>query len=237
MRRRWVAIASIIAAGVTAGGAMTAAASAGWVWPNSDVAPLPGAAVSTPLSEAGTLTGSGDGMLNLSDAPDGSTDLSVVFTCGAAGSYGWGTSPEEIAPLRCSAGDTVSNNFALAPDVEELLIQGDADNSWSLAWRFVETKHQPLSTNASGETLGVSDGETTEVPDLVAVVGRTDTGELVDGYSRASDLAQPNPAPTSPEEALRFQEENRKNFPEGREVPVYKSDGATRIGTFTVQTH
>lgn len=79
--------------------------------------------------------------------------------------------------------------------------------------------------NESGQTYGPLAGTTPQTqPDLVAVVA--DDGQ--DGYVLLGDLAA---VASSPADALRWPDEDRRG---GSTVPVYESDGATRIGTFTV---
>ena len=80
----------------------------------------------------------------------------------------------------------------------------------------------PVQRNADGKTFGASGlGETpADDPDLVLVVatnGKT-------GYAYSRELN--GPQPSSPEEASRL--------PRSWTVPVYLSDGKTRIGEFKV---
>lgn len=92
-----------------------------------------------------------------------------------------------------------------------------------------DTRHYP--TTPDGRTFGdlpTDNGPlpVEKIPDLVGVVG--DNG--VEGYAKAEDLDGPGPEPTSPEEALRLQDE----APAEWIVPVYAEDGITQIDTFTV---
>jgi RNA polymerase sigma factor (sigma-70 family) len=83
--------------------------------------------------------------------------------------------------------------------------------------------------NASGQTYGVQ-GNSPVAPDLIAV--QTTTG--LDGYAYAKDLdAADGPMPTSPPQAAAGT--SAGTFGPGKSptyVPVYKSDGKTRIGVF-----
>jgi len=40
--------------------------------------------------------------------------------------------------------------------------------------------------------------------------------------------------PSSPAEAARWQRERDEKYPNGWDIPVYESDGTTRIGTFHI---
>lgn len=83
--------------------------------------------------------------------------------------------------------------------------------------------------NANGQTYGML-GDSPVPPDLIRVQGSDAEGNAVEGYVLSSDLEQP--MPTSPAEALRMQAEREKKYPNGREVPLYRSDGETVIGSF-----
>ncbi len=77
-------------------------------------------------------------------------------------------------------------------------------------------------TNESGQTYGADWVR----PDLI-LVGLEDGTE---GYCYDEDLN--GKKFSSPEEALAWQEQCQKEYPNGREIPVYKSDGKTVIGYF-----
>ncbi len=156
-----------------------------------------------------------------------------MFTCRTAGTFGWGLDASgNNSDIVCGPGDMSSYNFPIsAGTVNFYVTTTDPKASWSIASRFVQSRTEPLGVNENGETYGV-EAEGGKIPDLIAAFGRADDGTLVSGYVRASDLEQP--MPTSPEEAIRMQEEYLAKYPNGRDIPVYKSDGTTRIGTFTI---
>lgn len=87
--------------------------------------------------------------------------------------------------------------------------------------------------NDRGQTYGVQ-GTSPISPDLIKAQGIDASGRLVEGYILSSDEAEP--MPTSPAQALQQQEERRKNFPNGRVIPLYESDGMTVIGAFTIES-
>lgn len=79
--------------------------------------------------------------------------------------------------------------------------------------------------NADGETYGAAGKTGAGEPDLVAVTGTSPSGEMLDGYARASALD--GPMPTSPADALVNHASPRAHEP----VPAFESDGKTQIGT------
>lgn len=82
----------------------------------------------------------------------------------------------------------------------------------------------PIQVNDNGQTYGSEAHASSpdESPDLVLVLG--DNGR--EGYVYAKDLHQP--APTTPEEALRLQNSGEVV------LDVYQSDGVTKVDTFTI---
>lgn len=82
-----------------------------------------------------------------------------------------------------------------------------------------DTERGHFLVNENNETYGTYiEGESTEIPDLILIVG--DNGK--EGYARKEDLYLKQPQ--TPEEAIEY-EKNKKN----RIIPVYKSDGVTVI--------
>jgi hypothetical protein len=83
-----------------------------------------------------------------------------------------------------------------------------------------------IRTNERGQTYGSGDQPTTErVPDLIETLG--DDGKTT-GYVLRSDLE--GKQPRNPAEAVALQAEQQGR----RVVPLYKADGVTVIGSFTV---
>ncbi len=84
--------------------------------------------------------------------------------------------------------------------------------------------------NENGETYGIETNSPymSDQPDLIPAIG--DNGKQ--GYVRNSELI--GEAPSSPEEAIRIQEERRANGNPPMVVNVYESDGVTVIDTFTI---
>ncbi|WP_166880177.1 DUF4175 domain-containing protein [Salinibacterium sp. ZJ450] len=231
-RKRW-GIAVFAIAGVVSGGTVAAAATSGLFWPHTEPNPLPGAPAATALTDISITEGTGDLVIELPSQPADATHFSVVFTCRSSGTFVWGFDPSGNNPsTACQPGEMSSHNFPITADSTKFHVTTTDDQaSWSIASRYVQTRTEALGVNEHGETYGVA-GDGSNTPDLIAVIGVADDGTAIEGYARASDMEQP--MPSSPEEALRSQEEHQAKHPNGREVPVYKSDGTTRIGTFTI---
>lgn len=87
---------------------------------------------------------------------------------------------------------------------------------------------EPFKTNDAGETYGSALGAPSD-PDLIYAEGE---GGLV-GYIRAVDIN--GPEFSSPEEALKYQEEHNLLSGEDRPIPLYASNGVTVIGTFVLR--
>ena len=232
-RRTITGLAIFAVAGIVSGGAIAATVTSNLFWPNTSPDPLPGAQTATALTDVMITEGSGSLVIELPGRPTDATHLSVVFTCRTAGTFGWGLNASGNNPtVVCEPGEMSSYNFPISTGTENFYVTTtDPEASWSIASRFVQTRTEALGVNENGETYGV-EGEGGKIPDLIAVTGRADDGTFVSGYVRASDMEQP--MPTSPEEAIRMQEEYQAKYPNGRDIPVYRSDGTTRIGTFTI---
>lgn len=84
--------------------------------------------------------------------------------------------------------------------------------------------------NANGQTYGSVDNDSPYLPDLVQVTGIGPAGKTVEGYVFQRDIEQPTP--TSPAEAIRLNEQWKQQYPEGKTVKLYESNGQTVIGTW-----
>jgi hypothetical protein len=140
--------------------------------------------------------------------------------------------------LLCDAADLVAGGAAVwsqpltgakhAPAKQAMTIHAAASGRWTLTATYAQVHLTPWGTNASGQTFGVANarGE----PDLIsafATNGRT-------GYAYSSEVG-PNawPQPANPTQALEWQQTPLVT----EHVPVYLSDGKTRIGQIDEQVH
>lgn len=87
--------------------------------------------------------------------------------------------------------------------------------------------------NAHGQTYGVQ-GTSPIPPTLIRAQGASASGAPITGYVYSKELNTDQPTPTSPAQALQQQKQLAGKYPDGVKIPLYKSDGSTIIGTFTV---
>jgi len=110
----------------------------------------------------------------------------------------------------------------------------DVTGGWIVSYQYIRKVDTARGVNGDGQTYGIEkDGAGS--PDLVAVVGQAADGTNIDGYAFATALQRPaGHEPTSPADAQQQQDQIAKKYPNGMPIPVYKPDGTTRIGTFTI---
>lgn len=254
----WAGFMTFAVAGALVGGAVSAAATGiiptapsspqaspftiGSAAGLKGVPPLPGTQPGMPIV---SLLGGGMSLradssmtVRLTDIPATATDVRVGVTCVSAGRLAWGTNPTGNNPsLTCASADvgTVSASTFYdfsASGADALYL--DPTGEWIVSYQYLRKVETAWGVNSHGQTYGVEkDGAGS--PDLVAVVGHAADGAAVDGYAFAAALQWPGGhEPTSPADAQQQQDAIAKKYPNGIPVPVYKSDGTTRIGTFTV---
>lgn len=260
--RRWLGLTVFAVAGIVTGGAVSGAAAAftagqpgpeligpgpsaptqasavpapPGVTPGAPIVSLLGSTVSTHVHGATTIP--------LGDIPEGATHVRVTMECVTPGATSWGTDPAGNNPsTSCSARDvdgaTSSSyyDFPLDASITTLTIRAESVVESLISYQFVNYVPTAFGVNENGEIFGANLGETT--PDLVAVVGHDEDGDLVDGYARATDLYAFGPdwpgQPSNPDEALAWQKDRDARYPDGWDVPIWESDGSTRIGTFHI---
>ncbi|MEV7767976.1 hypothetical protein [Microbacterium sp. NPDC086615] len=192
---------------------------------------LPGGTVTSELGAPVTAEGSGDGTLVLPPRPDAANQVRIELRCLTPGTF---TFP--AGSVTCTADDFVAHPDGAVSWIDvpvdavgsELVVSSGADERWRLTATYLDAEPVPLAVNDRGQNYGSAGAG--EEPDLIAVVatngrqGYVDADELADATGSSHDF-------TSPEEALRWQEERA-----GRAVvvPVYLSDGVTRVGDFVV---
>jgi hypothetical protein len=197
----------------------------------------PGGTRTTPLGDPMVFTKTGSKTVLIPEPPPGATAVSVSVLCLSAGTlyYPDGAStvcgPGDVAAADADPRDDnyyllmLTNHRAVGfprTDGRTLAFTTTPGMSWKLSATYVHTEQLPWAVNAHGQTYGVENDHGT--PDLVAVIatnGRT-------GYSYATDLN--GAQPTSPAEAQALNDA----YPDGRDIPVYESDGRTQIGIFHI---
>lgn len=264
--RRPLAGVALVVVGVLAGGGGVAATAQLWdaqpylppatpvIAPTSNPgvpAPeghQPGQPIVSLIGHALTYEINGEERIIQLDRPEGATHVRVGLTCTTPGSTGWGFDPGGNNPTStCVAADVESSSASGWMDVDLdddtaypqddlFYVQPVAGAKSIVTLQYLTLIETAWMVNAAGETCGVGKPGFGE-PDLVAVVARTSTGELVEGYARRTQLEYPFPGqtmPTSPAQALEQQEQNAQLYPNGVDIPAYECDGVTQVGTFHV---
>lgn len=212
--RLWLGAGVLAAAGLAGGIGATAAG----------LIVLPGSEQVTPMATPVIQTYTGTATIELGPPPEGTTGIAFrlvpltpgwfSFPDGASASY----TQEDIA----GGINATSYTLPLYPGQHSLTIAAAPETRWQLTANYVKQVRTELGVNAKGETFGVESPEN-GTPDLIAVIATN--GSM--GYAYASELYG-GAMPTSPEDAV-------KNFntprPQ-REIPVYLSDGDTKVGVF-----
>jgi hypothetical protein len=253
-RRRVLASAGLVLAGVLVGGSAVAFAAMGTWTPvaaipspapapeHTDLADpqpgrIPGEPIVTVLGDPIVWKVTGVTEFPLTDRPAEATHARVTFTC-TVGSFSWGTDAGGNNPsVSCdTAGSSVTAwyDFPLDAGATTFYVAGPKDGEAVLTLQYLAQVPTSFGVNENGQTYGVDRGDQ-GTPDLVFVGGEAPDGSPVDGYARAVDLQAFSPdhpgLPSNPEEALRWQREREERYPDGWEIPVFASDGTTRLGT------
>lgn len=192
---------------------------------------LPGGTEVTPLATTRSGTFTGAGALELGPAPETATGVAISFTCLTPGDFTFDDGASITCTTTDDSGDPTTYVLPLsAVNGTTVTVTTSADAGWTLTAGYVAAETTDWAVNNSGETYGVIN--TTGVPDLIAVIATN--GQQ--GYVHRADLEDADGTTaaknfTSPEDALRWQEQNAGAI---HVVPVYESDGVTRIGDFEV---
>ncbi|MGN6220578.1 MAG: hypothetical protein ACTHNQ_13835 [Microbacterium sp.] len=222
-RRRHVLLAGGIALALVVGGTAAAAA--------TGLLPLPGGTATTELTETVSGTFTGTAALDLGPRPASATGAAVSLTCLTPGTFVF----DDGASVTCTTPTDITHPTTYIVPADAITdtrveITATPDAVWTLTASWVEEETTPWAVNNGGDTYGVinENGE----PDLIAVI----TTDNKPGYVRRDDLNDADGTTaaesfTSPEDALRWQEENVGIV---HYIPVYESDGETQIGVFQV---
>ena len=194
----------------------------------------PGAPSDTRLAGTVSATRTGTATIELGPAPRGANSVSLSLTGLSVDTFRFpdgsslSCSPSDLShpgPEGCEAFEVVP----LQAGQHTVTITTSANASWRLRATYVNQVITAWRTNAHGETYGVPNKH--GFPDLIAV--SFDRGRH-SGYVKSTDLNCASGGNVrSPAQALA-----RQNALKGRNVsvPVYESDGTTKIGTYIVGT-
>ena len=250
--RRVLAGAALVTAGLLVGGAVSAftlanrtptgapegAATPEWVPPGAPIISLLGDPVTQRVD--GTIE------ISLPPVPNGATHVRLTVTCLTVGLTSWGLDPISNPSIGCGVNDmdgTHDNSawfdFELSTGDPTIYIGANAGVQSIVTYQFLNYVPTAWGVNANGQTYGVQkpNGKT---PDLIAVVGMDSEGNGIkgEGYAYSSDLDAFGPdwpnQPTSPDQAIAWQEARDAKYPNGWDIPVYASDGTTKVGTFHI---
>jgi hypothetical protein len=225
---RW-GVGAVLALGLLGGGTALAA--------QLDL--LPGAPAHSDLSSPVTVTRTGTATIQLRPKPKGATQVSLSLTAFDAGSFGLGRggSSVTVSPADLPAANTAGTNrttaylelFQLDPGGTSFTITTSTQTlRWTATLTWVSARTTAWAKNASGQTYGVQNEKGT--PDLIAVTATNGK----DGYVYGKDIDEidgttASKSFTSPQQALDWQKTHH-----GGDIPVFKSDGTTKVGTFHV---
>ncbi len=197
--------------------------------------PTLGAQQITPLTSPVEVTGTGTQTVELGPAPARANGIDMQLVCLSAGTF---TVTPGGTSITCSTSDvgnprgssiTYPYAMSLAHGQHSLTVTTAAGVGWRLTARYAIVSDTPWGVNASGQTYGTENDR--GVPDLVLVVfakgGKT-------GYVYSSESGPTScPQPSNPTQALEWQNTPLVTV----HVPVYLSDGKTRIGQLDEQTN
>lgn len=210
--------------------------------PTSEPSSAPaGDTVITLLGDPVSYDVTGARVITLADAPDEATHVRVSVVATNAGSLLWGTDAGGNNPSvhwdHSDVADGPSHpsfdDFPLAPGIDAVYLDPSGGYAGTVTLQFAQHEIVPYAVNENGQTYG-SLGDGPE-PDLIAVAGLGPDGEEIVGYVYAEELDAGHPEQfSSPEDALQWQAEYEAEYPDGRDVPVYESDGITQIATFRI---
>ncbi|MFT4109279.1 hypothetical protein, partial [Propionicimonas sp.] len=205
---------------------------------------VPGSPLTTLLGSPVTVRVVDPTRYDVGTRPEGATHARVTVTCLSAGRISFGPDARGNNPsVACGKEDVGAvhgvawQDFELTSEVTHFFFGTSGGGKASASIQFLAQVQTRLGVNANGQTYGMS-GAAQGEPDLVAVSGVDSSGRDIDGYSRRVDLDAFSPdhpgQPTSPAEAVELQRQRDRNYPHGWDVPVFTSDGTTRIGTHHV---
>ncbi|WP_029263169.1 MULTISPECIES: hypothetical protein [unclassified Microbacterium] len=204
----------------------------------------PGSPVISLLGTPQSLVVEDDVDVALDRPPREATHVRVTVTMTSPGTVTWGPDPEGNNPSSHAStadiGVTTAvawYDFPLDGTAMRLYFQAAAGASATAVLQYLNQVPTRLGVNEHGDTFGVEGGPD-GTPDLVRVTGVADDGREVEGYAWASKLSAFSPEhdaqPSTPKEAVEWQEERDEKYPSGWDIRVFESDGRTGIGTFHV---
>ncbi|MDQ2850064.1 MAG: DUF3040 domain-containing protein, partial [Actinomycetota bacterium] len=216
-KRRWWRAIGVSIGVVIAGGGVAVA---------QGVLTLPGADQVTDLGKSLTVTRTGTSTVDLGARPNSATNVELRLRCLSAGTFIFA----DGASMSCTAADAAAGTgvaeyaLVLGAGQESTTITTAHDARWTLTVTYSQHVPTGWATNAHGQTYGVTNDHGQE-PDLLAAVATNGK----QGYVYAIKLN--GPAPANPAQALQWSQQDAGL---SHAIPVYASDGTTKIGDFDV---
>lgn len=188
---------------------------------------LPGSDIITDTSSSHTITGVGPTDINIGTVPAGTSSLETSLACLSPGTLTWPDGSSMTCTSTQDLNDLGSGSIPWTPSQTTFKLGATAGTRWRLAYTF--SRHQPtsLATNAAGQTYGIDSNN--GHPDLIAATATNGR----DGYINTKEEAAADPCsnPKTPAAAAKCTMDNAgKTFT----IPVYESDGTTKIGVFEI---
>jgi hypothetical protein len=222
-RRLWVWTGALVGAGILAGGGTAIAAG---IWGVPGTPQLATLTAPVHVSETGTAT------VALGVAPARTNNVHLDLICLTAGDF---TFPDGASD-HCAASDVgtrsadTTYDMPAGPGQTSVTITTSPSAKWALTAGWTTATLTPWGTNSHGQTYGAQNSSGT--PDLIAA--EATNGKF--GYVVASQLSNADGDTAalhfmSPAQALAWQKAHQG---ETETIPVYESDGTTKIGVFTV---
>ncbi|MFZ4894753.1 hypothetical protein ACL9RL_09910 [Plantibacter sp. Mn2098] len=202
---------------------------------------VPGTPIISLLGEPTGIGFTGPVEIPLGDRPPEATHARVIVTALTAGSLSYGTDPNGNNPHGSWSGSDIGSpssvswfDFPLDATTTYFFFTPGSGFTGTATLQYVAHVPTRLGVNGAGQTFGTAEGD----PDLVAVSGVAPDGQPVQGYVNRGELDATSPEhpgrPSNPAEALRWQAERELAHPDGWDIPVFTSDGTTRIGSFHI---
>ena len=225
----------LTAVAATVGASMSDSASSTPTSIRGEDTPLaPGGTLVTELAPAIEEQHAGTASVSLGQPPVGATGIAISLECLSPGSFAY----PDGARLACTKADMRERRSAdqmplyarylidLQDGQTAFTVTTSNAARWEVVASYVATETTDWGVNENGQTYGMQNENGS--PDLVRVA--VEGADF--GYAYAEQLDNPSglPEPTTPEEAGEY---TRATQGRTYDIPVYESDGVTRIGTFT----
>jgi hypothetical protein len=222
-RRFWIWTGALVGLGILAGGGTAIAAG---IWR------VPGSPQLTILTAPVHVTETGTATVALGVAPAGTNNVHLDLICLTAGAF---TFPDGASD-HCAPSDVgtrsaeTTYDMAAGPGQSTVTIATAPNAKWTLTAGWTTVTTTPWGTNSDGQTYGAQNSNGS--PDLIAA--EATNGKF--GYIVAAQLSDADGSTasqyfTSTVQALAWQKAHQGQT---RAIPVYESDGTTKIGVFNV---